>query len=419
MAIFQYKGLNAKGKSVDGVEEAESARGLQANLRRKGIFITEYKEKTSRAGVEKESVKGVENKAASREVSFKGFQRVKLMEVSEITRQMATLLRAGIPVVESLAAIGAQLENPMLKEVVTQVRQDVKEGTSLSGAMQKHPKVFSDLYANMIKAGESSGALDVVFERLADFTESQVRLKSKVVGALAYPVIMMIVGVVIVTLMMLFVIPKITEMFIEMGATLPLMTRILIGISDTIRGYWWLLAAAGFGASVLFKRWVATEAGRMRWDRFRLNLPIFGKLTRLIAVSRFARTLGTLMGAGVPLLQGLSIVKNVVANAVLAKVIETARDGIREGSSIAEPLEQSGEFPPMMTHMIRIGEKTGQVETMLNNTANAYDAQVETKVNTLTSLLEPLIIVGMGIVVALLMFSILMPMMQMNELMQS
>jgi len=418
MALFQYKGLNAKGKTVDGVLDADSARTLQAALKRQGIFLTEYKEKISGGG-EKAAVKGQEGTAASREVTFKGrFQRVKLQEVAEITRQMATLMRAGIPVVESLSAISDQLENPKLKEILTQVRQDVKEGMSLSQAMLKHPKAFSDLYANMVRAGESSGALDVVFERLADFTESSVRLKNKIVGALAYPVIMMCVGVGIVTLMMVFVIPKLTEMFTEMGAELPALTRGLIFVSGAMRSYWWLIGGVIFGLVTWFKRWKASEAGQLRFDGMMLKLPVFGKLIRLVAVARFARTLATLMGSGVPLLNALSIVKNVVNNAVLAKVIEEARDDIREGASIAEPLEKSGEFPPMMTHMVRIGERTGQVEGMLKNTADAYDAQVEAKVQTLTSALEPLIIVGMGVMVAFLMFSILMPMMQMNEMIQ-
>lgn len=418
MALFQYKGLNAKGKTVDGVLDAENTRVLQATLKRQGVFLTEYKEKISGGG-EKATVKGQEATTASREVSFKGrFQRVKLQEVSEITRQMATLLRAGIPVVESLSAISDQLENPKLKEILTRVRQDVKEGVSLSQALMKHPKAFSDLYANMVRAGESSGALDVVFERLAEFTESSVRLKNKIVGALAYPVIMLCVGLGIVTLMMVFVIPKLTEMFTEMGAELPALTRGLIAISGAMRDYWWLFGLAVWGGATWFRRWKATEAGQLRFDRFKLHLPVFGKLIRLVAVARFARTLATLMGSGVPLLNALSIVKNVVNNAVLAKVIEDARDEIREGASIAEPLERSGEFPPMMTHMVRIGERTGQVESMLKNTADAYDAQVEAKVQTLTSALEPLIIVGMGIMVAFLMFSILMPMLQMNEMIQ-
>jgi general secretion pathway protein F len=419
MAIFQYKGINAKGKPVEGLEDADNARVLQSALRRQGIFITEYKEKAGGASGDKATVQAVEKKTASRDVQLKGlFQRVKPTEVSEITRQMATLLRAGVPVVESLAAIGDQLENPKLKEVISQVRQDVKEGMSLSGACQKHPKIFTDLYANMVRAGESSGALEVVFERLAEFTEAQVRLRGKVSGALAYPVIMMVLGAGMMSLMMVFVIPKMTEMFTDMGAELPMMTKIMVGISEAMRDFWWLMILALFGLRHLFRRWTNTEQGRARWDGFKLRAPVFGKLVRLIAVSRFARTLGTLMGSGVPLLSALGIVKNVVNNAVLAKVIEGARDEIREGASISEPLERSGEFPPMMVHMIRIGEKTGEVEGMLNNTANAYDQQVEARISTLTSVLEPLMIVVMGVVVALLMFSILMPMMQMNELVQ-
>jgi general secretion pathway protein F len=417
MPLYQYKGLNAKGKPVEGVFDSESPRQLQAGLRKQGVFVTEYREKT--ASGEKAAVKGLEKQAASREVKVRAFfQRVKMQEVAEITRQLATLQRAGIPVVESLAAVGDQLENPRLKEVVTSVRQDVKEGQSLSGALQKHPKVFTDIYCNMIKAGESSGALDLVFERLADFTESQVRLRNKIIGAVAYPVVMMVVGLGIVFMLMMFVIPKITEMFTEMGATLPLMTRIMIGTSSFMRDFWYLVFGAVFGAVWGSKRYLATERGRAKFDAFKLSVPIFGRLMRLISVSRFARTLATLMSSGVPLLTAMGIVRNVMNNVVLAKVIDAARDEIKEGATIAEPLERSKQFPPMMCHMVRIGEKTGQVEPMLKNVADAYDAQVEAKIATLTSILEPLMIVGMGLMVAFLVFSILMPMLQMNEMVQ-
>jgi general secretion pathway protein F len=266
----------------------------------------------------------------------------------------------------------------------------------------------------MIRAGESSGALDVVLVRLADFTEAQAALRNKIIGAMLYPAIMLLVGVGIVGILFIVVIPKVTTIFADMNVTLPWTTQILITTSNFARDYWYLILA-GVPLSVWgVRRYVKTARGREWWDRTKLNAPIFGELVRMLSLARFAKTLATLLSSGVPLLAALDIVKNIVNNSILSKVIEDARDAIREGESIAAPLKRSGQFPPLVHHMIAIGEKSGQLEEMLQNVARSYDAQVEVRVSALTSLLEPIMIVGMGVGVAFIVFSILMPIMQLN-----
>jgi general secretion pathway protein F len=415
MAVFEYKGVNQAGKKVKGVLDADSPRVLRAMLRRDGIFLTEYTEETV-SGKKRAKRANNAEKTGSREVDLGAFlQRVKLMEVSIVTRQMATLIRAGIPVVDALHACVDQTENPKLKKILTSVKTNVNEGRNLADSLAEHPKVFGNLYVNMVKAGETSGTLDIVFQRLADFIEGQVRLRSKLTGALTYPVIMVFIAVAIVLLMMVFVVPKITEMFSEMGAELPLITRILIGLSDFIRNYL-LFGFIGFvGAAYWFRKWKATPRGREVIDRVKLKIPVFGDLNRMIAVTRFSKTFSTLLASGVPLLTALEIVRNVLNNVVLESVVESARTAIREGEGISIALQRSQQFPPMMTHMIAIGEKTGHLEEMLGNVSEAYETQVDSRLTQLTSILEPILIVGMGIGVAFLVFAILMPMLQMNQ----
>lgn len=415
MAVYEYKGLNAKGKPVSGVVDADNPRVLKSNLRKEGIFLTEYAE-TDKAGGKKAVVKGTLKSAGSKEVELgKMLQRVKLLDVAIVTRQLATLVKAGIPVVDSLSATIDQTENPKLKSTLTAVRQQINEGSSLANALAQHPKIFSEMFVNMVRAGESSGTLDLVFLRLADFIEGQVKLRTKIQGSMMYPVIMVILGFAIVSLMMVFVIPKITEMFAEMGADLPWQTKLLIGASDFFRSWWFLIFGAMGGAAWWFRKWKAQPAGRERWDGIILKMPIFGELNRMVAITRFSTTFGTLLASGVQLLVALDIVKSVLNNVVLAKVIDDARTGIREGESIAGPLKRSNQFPPMVTHMIAIGEKSGQLVEMLGNVSNAYEAQVESRISQLTAVLEPVMLVFMGIGVAFLVFAILMPMLQMNQ----
>lgn len=406
MPVFEYKALDQRGRQVAGLREADSPKGLRAALRRDGVFLTEVLGQKEAAAAQK------------RDVSVRRFVggRISVEDVSITTRQLAVLIGAGIPLVEALTALVDQVDHERMKRVVSDVKQRVNEGSSLADAMATHPKAFGTLYVNMIRAGESSGALDVVLVRLADFTESQARLRSRVMGALTYPLLMLALSGVVLGILFTVVIPKIIRIFEETKITLPWTTKLLIGFTTLVQGYWWLaLVLAAIGAWG-FLRWRETPAGRAVYDQRLLSLPIFGSLIRQIALARFSRTLATLLKSGVPLLTSMEIVKNIVGNVRLATVIDEARTSIQEGESIAAPLKRSGEFPPLVYHMVAIGEKSGQLEEMLNNVANAYEAQVETKVGALTSLLEPLMIVFMGIVVAFMVFSILMPILQINTL---
>ena len=413
MAVYEYKGLNSKGKEVQGIIEADGVADMKAKLAAKGIFLTGYSE----AG-EEATAKGSKAKKQgllAKEVKFGDlFDRVKLMDLAIFARQMAVLLRAGVPMSEALQAVVDQQEKMSMKKMLTTIKEKVNEGMSLADAMAQH-KAFPALHINMVRVGEASGTLDIVFSRLADFTESQVQLRSKVIAAMIYPSLMLSVAVIIVSGMMLLLVPKITAMFEEAGVALPLVTRILIFITHLFGATWWIFLILGVIGYILFKRWVATPEGRMKYDAFKLKLPLFGRIIRLIAVARFARTLSTLLASGVQILTSLDIVKAIVNNAVLAKAIEDTKDAVREGESIAGPLKASGHFPAMVVHMIAIGERTGQLEQMLTSVANAYETEVENKISAMTSILEPVMIVGMGLIVGFMVFALLMPMLKMGQ----
>ncbi len=407
MAVYEFRGINASGKEIKGVRDAENVRALRMVLRRDGVILTQALEEAEA------------KKKKSREVDFgRYFRRVSAVDVAMATRQLATLLKAGVPLVESMSALIDQLDNPELKAALTQTRDKVNEGSSLADALRAHPTIFQGLYVNMVAAGEASGTLEAVLARLADFLESQSKLKNKVASALAYPAFMALMSLATVGIMMVVVVPKVTSIFEDFQQALPWYTRLLIFTSDMVVGYWWLILAAMFGAFYAWRRWVNTPDGRLKWDRWLLTVPLFGKLFTMVAVSRFARTLSTLLASGVPLLQAMEITRNVLGNVELMRVIEEAASSIREGESIAAPLKRSGRFPPIVTHMIAIGERTGQLEEMLEHVAHAYDNQVETRVQMMTSLLEPAMIVIMGGISGSIAFSILMPLMRINEFVQ-
>jgi general secretion pathway protein F len=423
MPVFEYSGLTEAGKNVRGVKDAENRKVLRSLLRKDGIFLTDVRaaEGAALAATSSSSrpVTGkidLSGQGLSREVDLRQVfgSRVSGQDLAIATRQLATLIGAGITLVDALTALVDQVEHPGLKRIIGVVRQKVNEGSSLADALAEHPKVFTTLYVNMIRAGESSGALDVVLVRLADFTEAQAALRNKIIGAMLYPAIMMLVGVGIIAILFIVVIPKVTTIFADMNVSLPWTTQILITTSTFARDYWYLMLAAVPLFVWGMRRYLKTARGRAWWDRTKLDAPIFGELVRMLSLARFAKTLATLLSSGVPLLTALDIVKNIVNNSILSKVIEDARDAIREGESIAAPLKRSGQFPPLVHHMIAIGEKSGQLEEMLQNVARSYDAQVEIRVSALTSLLEPIMIVGMGVGVAFIVFSILMPIMQLN-----
>ena len=411
MPVYAYRGLDSKGKAVSGNKDAESAKGLRAVLRRDGIFLTEYREQNlAKLG----GLGG--GLGLSRQVDVKQlFGWVRKQDIAIFTRQVATLLKAGIPLAEALQALVEQTENQRLRAIVAHLRQLVNEGTSFADALGQHAKVFAELYVNMVRAGEAAGNLDQVMFRLADFEESSLALRSKVTSALVYPAVMLVVGTVIMSILMIVVVPKITAIFQDMGKSLPWNTEMLIWISRFVGRWWPLLIVLAIALAFGFRSWKKSAAGRLVYDRVLLRLWVFGPLTRRLAISRFAKTLGTMLNSGVPLLRALEIVKHILNNVVLMKVVEEAHDAIREGESIAAPLKRSGQFPPLVTHMIAVGERSGQLEQMLDNVAQAYEREVEAKLGRMTALLEPVMILCMGGIVAFVVFSILTPIMDMNQ----
>jgi general secretion pathway protein F len=405
MPVYSYAGLSPDGKNVTGIIDADSPRAARLKLRRTGVFPTSLSE-----------TREVESRPRATRSLSSLFERVGPQEIAVMTRQLSTLVSAGLPLVDCLSALIDQVDSERLKSMLTQTRESVNEGRSLADALAEHPKVFTDLYVNMVRAGEASGALDVVLLRLADYTESAARLRSKLRSALTYPAVMLVVGSAILFFLLSYVVPKITRIFTESKQVLPLPTRILMAFSGML-STWWplfvvLLALAGIG----FRYYVRTEAGRQRYDRWVLRLPVFGKLLQKIAVARFSRTLSTLLQSGIGLLPSLDIVKNIVDNRVLYDATEAARDAIREGQSIAPPLKKSGIFPPLMIHMIAVGERSGQLEEMLFKTAETYEGEVDSTISTLTTLLEPAMIVFMGGMVTFIVLSILLPIFQMSQL---
>lgn len=405
MAVFEYRGIFVgTGKPAKGVRDAENAKALRGILKKDGILLTGATEEKAAKEKKKRSIQ-----------LFAFLERPSTGDIAIMTRQLATLLRAGIPLFESLNALIEQVENEALRHALTNVREQVREGISFAKALEGHPTIFPPLYVNMVRAGESSGTMETVLERLTSFMENQSKLVGKVTSALAYPVLMLLIGSLLIGVLMVAVVPNLVTTFAQMDQALPWYTQLLIFTSGFMGSYWWAIVLFIVTFALGFRRWKKTPTGRMNWDRFTLSMPVIGKLIQMLSIARFARTLSTLLSAGVALLTAMDIVRAVLSNAVLEKVVEDAIGSIREGQSIADPLKRSKRFPPMVTHMIAVGEKSGQLEQMLGNVADAYDTAVETRVQVLTSLLEPLMIVIMGGAVAFIAFSILMPLIQMSS----
>ncbi len=406
MPAYAYSGFDGRGRPVKGVQAADNVASLRAALKKKGVYLTSVSE-TAAAGMEE----------GRRDVNLSRlFDTVKPKMVSRMTRLLGTLLRSGVTLPEALAALAEQTESPRFSGVLSDIREKVNEGRSLADAMASHGKIFAPLYINMVRAGEASGALERVLDRLADFLDRQQELRGKVASAMMYPIVLAVLGAGIVTILMVQLVPKITAMFDEMAAELPWNTRLLIFVSNTVKDYWFVLAVLLAAVVVGFRRWKRTEAGKARFDRFVLSLPVVGDMARKVAVTRFARTLATLLQSGVQLLAALEIVEHLLGNEQLAKAVRVARDDIREGEGIASALRKSGEFPPLVLHMIAVGERSGQLESMLEDVAGAYEREVNTAIDRMTTLLEPLMIVGMGISVGFVMFSIMQPIMMLNSM---
>ncbi|MHB8482736.1 MAG: type II secretion system inner membrane protein GspF [Nitrospiria bacterium] len=408
--IYEYKGLTSGGREINGMIDAENARAARTRLKTQGIFPTEVHEGS--AGDELKPVGDALENSFSRRL----FDNISRQEIALMTRQLSTLIAAGLPLMEALDALTDQTEKPPLKKMISSIREKIKEGNPLSRALALNPRQFSPLYIQMIRAGEASGTLAQMLNRLAEFLEHQSRLRSKIISALAYPVLMVGVSLSVLIAMITFVIPRVMVVFEDMHQALPLPTRLLIGLSDLIRNQGWLLLILMGVLAYFFRRFIQTEKGRRRFDGWVLKLPVAGGMVKRVSFSRFSKTLETLLAGGVPLLSAMDIVKTLVHNKVLEEAIATARENIKEGESIAGPLRRSGLFPPLMIHMIAVGEKSGELEMMLGKVAETYDYELEAVVGALTSLLSPLLILGMGLVILFIVLAILLPIFQMSSI---
>jgi general secretion pathway protein F len=404
MPLFQYTGTDPLGKSVRGTVESDSAKSARQKLKRTGVILQTIDEKKIGAGKSEMMEKVLWRK------------KVPVTELALLTRQLSSLIKANIPLVEALTAVMEQTEHDTLKSVMADIRQRVNEGSSFSKALNVHSQVFSNLFINMIDAGEASGTLPLVLVRLADFLESQMRLRSKVTTAMVYPMLMIVVGGTLLLGIFTFVIPRIGRIFESMNRELPWYTQLILNISNFLTSYWWLVIGAGLLASFMLRTYVSTKAGRERKDRFVLKLPIIGDTVRMIAVSRFANTMATLLNGGVPIITALGIAKAIVDNTVLSYAIEDAQENIKEGQSIAGPLKRSGAFPPLIIHMISIGERTGELPQMLEMVSSTYEEQVSIKIDRFTSLLEPIMIVVMGLAVGIIVMAVFTPLLQLQQL---
>ncbi|MCB0414318.1 MAG: type II secretion system inner membrane protein GspF [Bdellovibrionales bacterium] len=404
MPVFEYKGLNKSGKSIRGTIDSENVRMAKSKLKRDGIYVNHIKNKSTTTSKQKKS---------------KSLSHVKIPigELAMMTRQLATLLKANVPLVDSLAAVAEQVENQELSEMISLAKNNVNEGGALHKSLSKYPKTFNKIYISMVEAGEMSGTLDTILMRLAEFTESQNELSQKIKSAMLYPIIMVFFMAGMMVLLFTYVIPKITEVFDSSPElVLPWYSKMIINISEFMINYYLPIGIAVASIIALFVTWKNSDSGRVQWDAISLKAPVFGKLVRMIAVSRFTRTLSTLLDGGVPMLTAMGIVRNVVNNEILATAIDNARDNISEGESIAGPLKKSKQFPPIVIHMISIGEKTGELETMLTQVSDAYDFQVKNSVEGLTSILSPIMLIVMGTVVGIIVFAIMIPIFEMSNI---
>ena len=405
MPVYAYKGVTAGNRSTRGMIDADSARSARTKLTAEGIFPTQLHEGAARTPLSE----------ALPEIQLPTLRGVPDLALALFTSQLATLLAAGVPLVESLGALTEQIENPKLRQIVAELRATVNEGSSLADALAEHEETFDNLYQSMVRAGESAGALELVLRRLADYVDSRRELRNKISGALTYPIVMLIASAIVLGILLVKVIPTISQLLSSMQRELPPLTKLVIAASDFLRD-WWMVLLVGIIATVIGFNWaVNTAAGRLIWDRIRLSMPIVGRTARYISVARFARTLATLLSGGVSIVQALDIASTGSGNRVISNSIEEAKVAITRGASIAAPLRSSGHFPPMVTHMISVGEASGDLAGMLGKVSDTYDELVENSLNRMTTLLGPLLLIAVAGIVVLVVLSTLLPLMDLTS----
>jgi general secretion pathway protein F len=406
MPVFEYTALDNRGKTTSGIIDAEGAQVARQKLRNSGIFPISIKETLEAAPKKTPRVFALTRRLG----------RVKPVEVSMMTRQLATLIGAGFPLVSALDALVPQTKSHGFKKILAQIKELIVEGNSFAQALMKYPGAFSPLYVNMVRAGETSGTLEIVLERLADITEKQQALKNRIQTALAYPIFMMVIGTVVLLVLMIYIVPSITSIFADMDQVLPTPTRILISLSNFFKSYWWSILIILVAIGIFFNRAKKTTKGRYWIDKTMLIIPGMGVLAKKLAVARFARTLGSLLENGVSMLIAMDIVKNIAGNILIADSVETAAIEVGKGQGLGAALSGSGIFPQLSIQMIQVGEQSGQLEDMLTKIADVYENEVENTILRLTSYLEPVMILVMGSIVGFIVLSICLPIFEMNQL---
>lgn len=409
MPSFQYKAIDGSGASVKGVTEAETTVAVVESLLTKGLHCTDVR-------IAKGSSPAAQASESAPSVSFGS--RVSPLEIALFLRQLSTLIDSDVPLMQSLSLLHRQSTNPLLHQILGAVIEDIKGGTDFSGALSKWPKTFSAMVVSMVRVGETGGVLGPILDQLADITEREQQTRSEVRAAMIYPVIVVLVGIVVVSILMVFVVPKLTATFLEMGAALPLPTEILISISTFAESYWWIVLGCCIAAFVALQIWRKTEKGGMAFDRIVLRIPLMGSLAKKAAISRFSRALGVLIGGGVPLLEALAVVKGVLDNAALSAVIDRATEGLKEGESLANELaKETDMFPELVTHMIGVGENSGTLDRMLLKIAETFEWQTQQAVKMMLSLLGPVMILSLAVVIGFIALALILPMFTMQQFM--
>lgn len=405
MPTFTYTAVDQRGQQKTGTIDANDTNEATAQIKQLGLFPTRLAEAS------KEELTAAARGQSQTKKGRKKGGRIGGKALTTFTRQLATLIDAGLPLLRALQTLIKQEKNPTLKGAMGDMSEGVESGSTFSESLAQHPRIFNKLYVNMVKAGELGGVLEIVLTRLAEFMEKSEKIKAKVISAMVYPIVVLIIAVLILVFLMLFIVPQFEEIFENMldGAPLPTLTQWVIAVSDFMQNQWYFIilgVAAIFGA---YKAFAATTAGALVIDRFKLNSPLVGDLVRKTAIARFSRTLGTLVSSGVPILQALNITKETAGNMVVSHSIAKIHDSVREGETIVTPMEASGIFPPMVVSMVQVGEETGQLPDMLIKIADVYDEEVDVKVAGLTSLLEPIMIVGLALIVGVIVIALFMP----------
>lgn len=410
MPVYQYKGFRSDGGNATGIIDAESSKVARLKLRKVGVFPTDMVEQGAGAVATAARIDAGLPAGVGRSPALS------TTDVAMMTRQLGTLLVAGLPLVDALGVLMDQMDKKTVKSLLADVREQVRGGKSLSAVLEQYPRDFSQIYVHMVRAGEASGALDQILFRLAEFLEKQLGLKHKVTNAILYPALMLAVGVAVLFFLMTFVVPKITAVFANLKQALPWPTVVLMSLSRFLADYWVLLLGGVLLTIWAGRRAIRTDTGRIVADRLLLKIPLIGEVARMVSISRLTSTLATMLASGVQLLDALDVSRRVMNNRVLEAVVEDARKNIREGETIAEPLKRSGEFPALVTHMIAVGEKSGEMEEMLRRIGQIYDGEVDRVITRFTSLLEPIMILAMGVLVFFIVVAILLPIFEMGQM---